>query len=40
MDAGNVAEFAPPQELLANPNSLFAGLVREWESEQKKESRA
>lgn len=31
MDAGKVAELAPPRELIANEQSLFAALVRNWD---------
>lgn len=34
LDNGRVAEFAPPQELLANPDSMYAALVREHSGDQ------
>lgn len=34
LDAGHVAEFDKPSSLLARPDSLFSGLVKNWESER------
>ena len=33
MQDGLVAEFAPPQELLADPNSIFSAIVRHAEGD-------
>lgn len=34
MKDGRAAEFAPPQELLSNPDSLFSDIVRHAETEE------
>ena len=31
LDAGQVAEFDTPSNLLEQPHSIFAGLVGDWE---------
>lgn len=38
MDSGKVAEFESPQVLLTRPDSLFFGLVNEWQSTTKSAS--
>jgi ABC-type multidrug transport system fused ATPase/permease subunit len=35
MDSGKVAEFESPQILLTRPESLFFGLVNEWQATTK-----
>lgn len=32
MDAGSVAEFDSPKQLLSTPDSMFAALVANWEN--------